>query len=309
MELMIAGKMRTVTTVTQHELDDILSSGDNILIYGTSGEGKSAKIHQYAKDNDMDLVVINLALDVPETIGGVPYAETTAKDKIEYFRKLLNVQLEPLFKDNGRKKVLFLDEINQAQQEVMNCLYSIADVDPDKRNWAGRPLKNVQVIAAGNKDDGSDGTAYLTPLPTPLHNRFNIFELVPSKADTKKYLKEKWKNIPQVAKYIDVLLENDIPPRDIEGILDKIAFEKNPKLIECKIGSALTIKLMDIQKKIKSFDPAKSLKICRKAYELFQEDGQVEWAGELIETEEELLDKFSEILSDEEIKSITEGGE
>ena len=308
MELMIAGKMRTVTTVSQHELGDILSSGDNILIYGTSGEGKSARIHQYADEIDADIVVVNLALDVPETIGGVPYAETSAKDKIEYFRKLLNVQLEPLFIDNGRKKILFLDEINQAQQEVMNCLYSIADVDPEKRNWAGRPLKNVQVIAAGNKDDGSDGTTYLTPLPTPLHNRFNIFELVPNKADTKKYLKDKWKNIPQVAKYIDVLLENEIPPRDIEGILDKIAFEKNPKLIECKIGSALTIKLMDIQKKIKSFDPAKSLKLCKNSYEIFKEDGQVQWAGELIETEEELLDRFAEILSEEEIKSITEGG-
>ena len=335
MELMIAGKMRTVTTVSQHELDDILPSGDNILIYGTSGEGKSAKIHQYAEKIGADLVVINLALDVPETIGGVPYALATQiiedgekedateeqktaskkmkakkiKETVEYFTKLLNVQLEPLFVDNGRKKILFLDEINQAQQEVMNCLYSIADVDPDKRNWAGRPLKNVQVIAAGNKDDGSDGTTYLTPLPTPLHNRFNIFELVPNKADTKKYLKEKWKNIPQVAKYIDVLLENDIPPRDIEGVLDKIAFEKNPKLIECKIGSALTIKLMDIQKKIKSFDPAKSLKLCKNSYEIFKEDGQVQWAGELIETEEELLDKFAEILSEEEIKSITEGGE
>ena len=58
---------------------------------------------------------------------------------------------------------------------------------------------------------------------------------------------------------------------------------------------------------MKTVDPAETLKLCRKAYEIFKEDGQVAWAGELIETEEELLDKFTDILSDEEIKSITKG--
>ena len=333
MELMICNKMQEVTKIKPHKLtkllEDALKINTPILVYGTSGEGKSSIIRQFAKDHDMDLVVINLALDVPETIGGVPYAvamdeirkgkEDTATDEekktakklarkaVEYFTKLLNVQLEPLFVDNGRKKLLFLDEINQALQEVMNCLYSICDVDPEQRNWAGRPLKDVYVIAAGNKDDGSDGTVYLNPLPTPLHNRFDIYELTTDREDTRNYLKGKYKNIPQVVKYIDVLLDNEIPPRDIEGILKKIAFNVDTASLECKIGPALTIKLMDIQKKVKSVDPAQVLKQCRISYDIFKTDKVVRWASEVIEDEEELLDKFREVLSEEEVQSIVKG--
>ena len=71
----------------------------------------------------------------------------------------------------------------------------------------------------------------------------------------------------------------------------------------------LTAKLYDIQKKVKSVDPAKALKACRETYEAFKENGRVLWAGDYIEDEEELLNEFSNILTEEEIKSIVEGGE
>ena len=309
MEIMIAGKTREVIKIKPHELKTLLGSQKNILVYGVSGTGKSSIVREYCTEKDYTLVVLNLALEVPETIGGVPYADTTAKDKKEYFTKLLNERLKPLFENNEQHKVLFLDEINQAPQEVMNCLYSICDIDETQRNWAGHPLVNTQVIAAGNKTDGDDGTVYLNELPTPLHNRFFIFELVPDKTDTRNFLKEKYKNIPQVVKYIDVLLENDIPPRDIDNSLEIIQYDMDGLLLQSKIGSALTAKLYDIQKKIKTADPAKTLKLCRQSYEIFKDDGVVQWAGEEIDTEEALLDKFREILSEEEVKSIVKGEE
>ena len=82
MEMMIAGKMREVTKIKASELlAEVLPSGDNIFIYGTSGQGKSQIIKQYARDNDMDLVVLNLALEVPETVGGIP-KEKILKDDL-----------------------------------------------------------------------------------------------------------------------------------------------------------------------------------------------------------------------------------
>ena len=140
-------------------------------------------------------------------------------------------------------------------------------------------------------------------------NRFFICELVADRTETLNYLKNKWKNIPQVSQYINTLLDNDIPPRDIDQCLEIIAYELDGLLLQMKIGSALTAKLYDIQKKAKPKDPAIVLKSCREAYRVFKEHGRATWGPELIETEEELIEKYREILTEEEIQSILKGEE
>ena len=309
MELMIAGKVREVLKIKQHRWAELIKEGYNILGFGKSGIGKSAIVEDCAKEMGKRVKVFPLATEMPEAIGGIPHAVTSGKGKTEYFEKLLNKELEEVFENEGEGWILFFDEINQGLPEVFNALYSICHPDPKARNWAGHSLAKVQIVAAGNMNDGSDGTVYLNELPAPLLNRFHIFEVVADRKDTKDYLKAKWKNIPQVAKYIDVLLNEDIPPRDIDDVLEKIAYEKAPEWIESKIGSALTAKLYDIQKKVKSVDPAQTLRLCKEAYRIFKEDGQAAWAGELIETEDDLLEKFREILSAEEVASIVKGEE
>ena len=87
-----------------------------------------------------------------------------------------------------------------------------------------------------------------------------------------------------------------------------LQFEKNPLLLRAKLGTALTQKLIDMQKGMKSIDPADLIKNVRTAYERFQEDGIVAWGPETISTEEELIEKFKEILSEEEVASIVKGG-
>lgn len=320
MELMIADKMRQVETITPSQYKGLLKDGGyrkNIFVYGKSGIGKSSIVEEYAEENGLKVIVFSLATEMPEAMGGIPHAvdKRTEEDKkkvakaVEYFTRLLDERLEPIFKDKGKGYILFFDEMNQALPEVMNACYSICYNNPQKRHWVGHSLEYAQIVGAGNLSTGEDGTVYLNDVPTPLHNRFHIFELKSNKKDTKDYLKKKWKNIPQVAKYIDVLLDEDIPPRDIDEILETIAYEMDGLWISSKIGSALTAKLYDIQKKVKSVDPAKALKACRETYEAFKENGRVLWAGDYIEDEEELLNEFSNILTEEEIKSIVEGGE
>lgn len=307
MELMIAGKMREPEKVKHSQLAKVLPTQKPILIFGKSGEGKTAKVIEYAEKTGKKLLIISLAMEMPETIGGIPYAKVDKETKVQYFVKLLDERLEPVIKDGGKDWIIFFDEINQGLPEVFNALYSICHPDPRQRQWNGYPLPELQVVAAGNKDDGSDGTTYLNSLPTPLLNRFFICELVGDRAETLEYLRTKWKNIPQVAKYINVLLDNEIPPRDIDQCLEIIAYEMDGLLLQMKIGSALTAKLYDIQKKVKTKDPAEALKACREGYKLFKEYGRAQWAGEIIETEDELFEKFREILSDEEIESIRRG--
>lgn len=310
MEVMIADKMRTLETITPSQFKKLLKDGGNkknIFVYGKSGIGKSAIVEEYGEENDLIVIPFSLATEMPEAMGGIPHAKV--EDAVAYFTRLLDERLAPLFKTKGKGYVLFFDEMNQALPEVLNACYSICHPDPKKRHWCGHSLEFAQIIGAGNLATGEDGTVYLNDIPTPLHNRFNIFEMKSNKTDTKNYLKKKWKNIPQVVKYIDVLLAEDIPPRDIDGILEVLAYEMDGLWISSKIGSALTTKIFDIQKKVKTVDPAKALKACRETYEAFKENGRVLWAGDYIEEEEDLLEEFANILTEEEIKSIVKGGE
>lgn len=304
MKILLDGKEIELTKIKQTEFYTVLKSKKNILLFGKSGWGKSQIVKKYCEDHGLKLKIISLASKLPEAIGGIPHATDKG-----YYEELLSEELKEVFEDEGEGWVIFFDEINQAVQEVLNTLYGICYPMGEDRNWCGHSLSKAQIVACANLSDGTDGVTYLNDLPTPLVNRFFPFELECSKIDAKNYLKKKYKNIPQVVKYIDVMLDAEKSPRTIDECLNILQYEPELSglLLQSKLQSALTAKVLDIQKKIKTADPAKTLKLCRQSYEIFKEDGIVQWAGEEIETEEELLDKFSEILSEEEIASIVKG--
>ena len=306
MKILLDGKEIELTKIKQTEFYTVLKSKKNILLFGKSGCGKSQIVKKYCEDHSLKLKIISLASKLPEAIGGIPHATDKG-----YYEELLSEELKEVFEDEGEGWVIFFDEINQAVQEVLNTLYGICYPMGEDRVWAGHSLSKAQIVACANLSDGTDGVTYLNDLPTPLVNRFFPFELECSKTDAKNYLKKKYRNIPQVVKYIDVMLDAEKSPRTVDECLNILQYEPELSglLLQSKLQSALTAKVLDIQKKIKTADPAKTLKLCRQSYEIFKEDGIVQWAGEEIETEEALLDKFSEILSEEEIASIVKGEE
>ena len=306
MKILLDGKEIELTKIKQTEFYTVLKSKKNILLFGKSGWGKSQIVKKYCEDHSLKLKIISLASKLPEAIGGIPHATDKG-----YYEELLSEELKEVFEDEGEGWVIFFDEINQAVQEVLNTLYGICYPMGEDRVWAGHSLSKAQIVACANLSDGTDGVTYLNDLPTPLVNRFFPFELECSKTDAKNYLKKKYRNIPQVVKYIDVMLDAEKSPRTVDECLNILQYEPELSglLLQSKLQSALTAKVLDIQKKIKTADPAKTLKLCRQSYEIFKEDGIVQWAGEEIETEEALLDKFSEILSEEEIASIVKGEE
>lgn len=299
MKILLDGTEIEVTKIKQTEFYDVLKPKKNVLLFGKSGWGKSQIVKRYCDDFGLKLKTISLASKLPEAIGGIPHATDKG-----YYEELLSQDLKDVFENDGENWVIFFDEINQAVPEVLNTLYGICYPMGEDRNWCGHSLSKAQIVACGNLSDGTEGVTYLNDLPTPLVNRFFPFELNCSKTDAKNYLKKKYKNIPQVVKYIDVMLDAGKSPRTVDECLEIIQYEQGGLLLQSKLQSALTAKILDIQKKIKSADPAKTLKLCRQSYEIFKEDGIVQWAGEEIETKEALLDKFSEILSEEEIASI-----
>lgn len=295
---------REVTKITQTEYKQNLTvKENNMLVFGKSGIGKTAIVKEFAEENGLKLLDYDLAGRLPEEVAGIP----AVKD--DFYTRTLDKELEDFFKVEGEGYILLFDEINQGSPDTLNTLYRITHPNPAMRVWAGHNISKCQIVACGNMADGSDGTVYLTDLPTPLINRFYVFELVASNKDTTNYLKTKYKNIPQVAKYIRVMLDNDISPRDIDEVLKNLQYDYSSRFIEAKIGSALTAKLLDIQKGIKNLDPAELLTNARKVYKQFKEDGEVMFGAETITTEEGLKVKLSEFLSDEEIAGIMKGDE
>lgn len=302
MKIIVDSEEMEVQKIKQTDFYALLQDKINLLLFGKSGWGKSQIVKNYCKDFSKKLKTISIASKLPEAIGGIPYG--TAEG---YYKELLSEELKEVFEDDGEDWVIFFDEINQGQPEIFNTLYGICYPMGEDRNWCGHSLAKAQIVACANFADGTDGTVYLNELPTPLLNRFFVFELECSKTDARNFLKKKYKNIPQVVKYIDLMLDNGKSPRTADLCLDVIQYEKSGLLLQSKLGTVLTAKIYDIQKKIKTADPAVILKRCRKSYEIFKEDGIVQWAEDEIEDEEELLNKFRELLSEEEVQAIVRG--
>jgi len=307
MEIFMNGKMQEVTKAKPHEIAEVLEDGVNVFIYGPSGYGKTSIVIEYAEKVHKKLKIVNIAQKLAEAIGGIPYA--TAEG---FYKELLSEELKDVIECDGEDWIIFFDEMNQGSQEVLNTLYGICHPNGKMRYWAGHSISKAQIVAAGNLDDGTDGTVYLNPIPTPLHERFFVFEMIPDAKDTTKYLKEKWKNIPGVLRYIEAMLDAKINPRNIDTCLDIIAYKKSGLLLQAKLGEAVTAKIKEIEKsidkneKIKSMDPAAKLKGAKKLYEQYKENGQVVWGVVTITEEEDLLAmlKTEAGLNDEEVASV-----
>jgi hypothetical protein len=288
--------------ITPSQFKKGLESKKNMLVFGKSGIGKTATVYEYALENGLRVIDYDLAGRLPEEVAGIPAVEGA------FYKRTLDEDLDDFFKAEGEGFILLFDEVNQGSPDTLNTLYRITHPNPAMRKWAGHDISKCQIVACGNLSDGTDGTVYLTDLPTPLMNRFFVFELQSSNKETTAYLKAKYKNIPQVAKYIKTMLDANISPRDIDLALDILQYDYDAMFLEAKLGSALTAKIYDIQKNIKSIDPAEMLKNCRLVYKQFKEDGTIAWAGETIDDEKVLMNKFEEIgLSSEEIASIVKG--
>lgn len=289
--------------ITPSQFKKGLESKKNMLVFGKSGIGKTATVYEYAEENGLTVVDYDLAGRLPEEVAGIPAVTE------DYYRRTLDQDLQDMFKKKGKGFILLFDEVNQGSPDTLNTLYRITHPNPAMRKWAGHDISECQIVACGNLSDGTDGTVYLTDLPTPLVNRFFVFQLTTSNKETTAYLKSKYKNIPQVAKYIKVMIDSNISPRDIDLALDILQYDYDAMFLEAKLGTALTAKIYDIQKGIKNLDPAELLKNARKVYEQFVEDGEVMFGAETITTEAELKSKFEEFLSAEEIAGIMKGVE
>ena len=171
--------------ITPNQFKQGLKSKRNMLVLGNSGEGKTATVYEYAEENGLIVVDYDLAGRLPEEVSGIPVV------KGAYYKRTLDEELQEMFDKKGEGFILLFDEVNQGSPDTLNTLYRITHPNPKMRKWAGHDISKCQIVACGNLSDGSDGTVYLTDLPTPLLNRFFVFKLKRSNKETTDYLKKK----------------------------------------------------------------------------------------------------------------------
>lgn len=296
---------KDIVKISNKQFKEVLNTKRNCLVLGRSGTGKTATVYEYAEENGLKVIDYDLAGRLPEEVAGIPVVDG------DFYKRTLDIDLQEFFNAHGDGYILLFDEINQGSPDTLNTLYRVTHPNPEMRKWAGHDISKAQIVACGNMSDGTDGTVYLTELPTPLLNRFFVFELSNKTRETEAYLKAKYKNILQVAKYIKPMLDADVSPRDIDLCLDILQYETNVNdlFLAAKLGTALTAKLLDIQKNVKNLDPAELITNAKKIYKKFKEDGSVMFGAETITTEDELKAKLTEFLSDEEIAGVMKGDE
>lgn len=176
-------------TITFRELGQIMSHAHrnkrSLMVYGSSGIGKSAYIAQWTKDvlkSDL-LVDFRLCLESVESIGGQWIPEQTEDSGLTMLKALPDVW-EPLLKE-GAIGVLFMDEITSCAPAKQALSYQVLH----DRTIGGRKISDgVLIIGAGNMLD-SGGLVF--ELLKPVANRVLQVQLVSTGVEaTKIYVED-----------------------------------------------------------------------------------------------------------------------
>jgi len=141
-----------------------------IALRGRHGVGKSEFVEGFFGDLGYRVVTLFLGqLSDAGDLLGLPYHEEVDGVKVTSFAK---PSWYPT--DKNERVVLFLDEFNRANQEVMQAVFELAL----NRTLGGDKLPdNCHVIAAMNPADSNYDTV---ELDTALLDRFNMYEFKPT---------------------------------------------------------------------------------------------------------------------------------
>jgi len=156
----------SINTVELKDILDMTPSSHNIMLVGKHGIGKSRIITEYFKSKKRNVVTLFLGqMSDPGDIIGLP-ALNSVTGKTEF-------RLPWWFPENDEPLVLFLDELNRARPEILQC---VMDLTLNKA-IVGRKLPDgAQIIAAVN-----EGEEYqLTDLDPALISRFNLYTFAPT---------------------------------------------------------------------------------------------------------------------------------
>jgi hypothetical protein len=161
--------MREVTIArAAHLLEILTDAGDPVMLWGTTGIGKTDIMHALGRKKDRKVMEFHAALRETVDLRGIPVPDL----KTGKTRWLVPDELPQVERD-GEEGYLFCDEINQAPPQMQAVLaglvlYGVVGEYRLPKGW--------RVVAAGNRI--SDRAA-AQRMPTHLRNRFAHIYCIP----------------------------------------------------------------------------------------------------------------------------------
>jgi len=136
------------------------------FIIGHAGWAKSSVVKKVAKRNGIELLVVNLDKACKEDLGGIPtpVKNSRGRDSVKF---LPLPWMEEIMDNPDKEYLVFFDEMNQADPDVMNALMPIVE---DHALAGIRDIKNFFCCGAGNYQEENKGGVH--ELSTPLLSRF-----------------------------------------------------------------------------------------------------------------------------------------
>lgn len=146
-------------------------SGDNVLLVGRAGTGKTERIKNWAKQRGLDLEQYQVQSLDPTDLAGIIGRDDSDP---EYAQRLGNKEFHRLDNPNA---VLFLDEINRASEAVLGSLLTLVQnhkiVDPKGPNGM-RTLPFKFTVAAMNPPSIEYD---VTELDMAMQTRFKFYQV------------------------------------------------------------------------------------------------------------------------------------
>lgn len=171
--------------IDAYENGEIAGKAANVLFVGRAGTGKTSQIKQWAKARKVNLIMKDAkTFDKSDIGGGVAAAVDDEGKRTNKMTHLSNVEFDGLMQPGS---VLFLDELNRADPEVMGSLLTLI-LDhkiPDNESPGGmKELKGfLFTIAAINPaSDSYEGT---NTMDAAMIDRFTMQDM--GETDTVQY--------------------------------------------------------------------------------------------------------------------------
>ena len=218
-----APELKDVKGLTEEDINENseevaarLAANKPFFIQGEAGWGKTSIITDIAHKFGRTVITVYLDKAQPEDLGGLPTAEKNKHG--EGYQANLLPGWAQIMRDNPKTDfLLFFDEMNQAQPDVMNALMPIVL----KNTIAGKKFKNFVVGAAGNFEEENKGG--ISKLSGPLESRFGgvIKWISGDWAASLRFLRKKYHDQDSI-EFIDKL-EDCVDlfknPRDVEQFI------------------------------------------------------------------------------------------
>lgn len=149
-----------------------------IWLWGGHGIGKSDVIKQTAQEMGIGFIDVRAALTEAGDWMGLPIAKENNKgDLVAQF-----CMSSFLPQDKDWKGILFLDELNRASNDTLNCVFQLV-LSGEIQNHYKLP-EGVSIVSAGNPNDGDYSVTDIDPA---LSSRFCHIPLTPTKDEWFNY--------------------------------------------------------------------------------------------------------------------------